>query len=356
MTTAAPETTAAPVTPDVPSAGVFTEADFQNAIAYVEKCRDDRKLSYAAFSIGNRGGELFHWCLDGTTEETLFDMASVTKIVSTTTLFLIAQSEGKVHWDDTLSKYFAAAPADKANIPLWRLMSHSAGLSAYTVSKYTNDPGKVFDEILSHKLGYTTGTQVTYSCNGMNLIGRVLELSYGKSLDVLFKEKIAGPLNMPNSGYKLYETDAKITVHQSNRNRVNDNNANFLGGVAGNAGLFSNITDMSTYAVALANGLSALNIPQDTFVESIQNRTPGMSSSRATGWALVGPSESGADRLFPTGSYGHTGWTGQSIFVDPQTGLWVVFLTNSQYHGASADDKDTLRYNLYSALADDLGL
>ncbi len=346
---AVPETTAAPATEPTG----FTEADFKNAIAYIEKCRDNKELSYAAFAIGNRGGELFHWCLDGTTDETLFDMASVTKIIATTTLFMIAQKEGLVHWNDPLSKYFPDAPADKANIPLWRFMSHSSGIRSYKVYNYEKDPSKAYEEILSHSLGYATGTGVTYSCLNMILIGRVLEIVYDKPLDVLFTEKVAEPLNLANTGYKLFETDAKIAVHQSNRNRVNDGQAHFLGDVVGNAGIFSNIVDMSKYAVELANGFPSLEIPQEMFVESIQNHTAGGSSNRAIGWALLGDSAPGC--LLPNGSYGHTGWTGQSIFVDPQTGLWVVFLTNSQYHGASSDGKSSLRGGLYDALADDLG-
>jgi len=187
----------------------------------------------------------------------------------------------------------------------------------------------------------------------MILIGRVLEIVYDKPLDVLFTEKVAGPLNLSNTGYKLFETDAKIAVHQSDRNRVNDGQAHFLGDVVGNAAIFSNIVDMAKYATELANGFPSLGIPQEMFVESIQNRTAGLSSDRAIGWALLGDNAPGC--LLPTGSYGHTGWTGQSIFVDSQTGLWVVFLTNSQYHGASSDDKIVIRGELYDALAKDLG-
>jgi len=89
MTTTVPIESTEPETTAIPAG--LTEADFQNAIAYIETCRENKVFSYAAFAIGNRGGELFHWCLDGTTDETLFDMASVTKIIATTTLFLVAQ-------------------------------------------------------------------------------------------------------------------------------------------------------------------------------------------------------------------------------------------------------------------------
>jgi len=352
MTTKAPQTTEAPATPSTAS---LTEADFKNAIAFIEKCRDNHELSYAAFAVGNRGGELFRWCLDGTTEDTLFDMASVTKAVSTTTLFLIAQSEGLVHWDDPLSKYAPNAPADKANIPLWRILSHSSGFSNFNLYDYISDPSKAFDEIVRHNLGYATGSKVTYSCPNLILIGLILEQVYDKPLDKLFIEKVAKPLNMTDSGYKRFETDAKIAVHQSNRNRVNDGDAHFLNDVAGNAGLFSSIRDMSTYAVALANGLQDLGVSQETFVGSIQNRTPGMSASRAIGWVLSDTDYIGAGRLFPNGSYGHTGWTGQSVYVDPQTGLWVVYLTNLQHHVSSSDEVFSLRDQFHNALADDLG-
>ena len=341
--------------PDTDGEIKMTEQDFQNAINYIKQCRAEGKLSYSAFAVGNRQGEFFHWTLDGTNDTTIFNMASVTKITVTTTLFLIAQSEGLLHWDDKLGDHMNA-PSDKADIPLWRFMSHSSGLKAYNVSKVTKDPTKYFNQILSDPLAYETGTKVLYSCNGFNLIGHIIEQTYGKTLDELFIEKIATPLGMKNSGYKLYEKTTDIAKHTNSKtNIVIDGNCYLLGSVSGNAGLFSDIVDMSTYAVELSNGLPSL-IPHDLFEESLKNRTVGMNESRAIGWNLVDENYTQTGRLFPNGAYGHTGHQGTSIFVDSETGLWVVWLTNATYFADDYSEVKKMREYFHNAVADDLNL
>ena len=261
--------------------------NFSHTIRYIEGRRDAGELSYAAFAVGDRTGTKFHWCLDGTTESTLFDMASVTKIAVTTSLFLLAVSEGRTDWNHHIGDYFDA-PDDKADIPLWRLLTHSAGFRPYFVSSRTDDPADVRAQILSEPLLYTPGSRVVYCCNGFNLLGKLIEGLYGAGLDVLFREKIAPALGMEHSGYQPPRT-ADIALHQEPRHRVNDENAFFLGGVAGNAGLFSNIIDMSCYAAALSNGLPSL-IPPELFQKTLVNFTPGLEEARGIGWKLVDPS------------------------------------------------------------------
>ena len=338
----------------------MTEYDLQRTIAYVEQLKTDGKLSYAAFAVGNASGEFFHWTLDGTTENTLFDMASVTKPVVVTSLFLKAQSEGLLHWDDTLGMHFENVAEDKADIPLWRLLSHSSGfvarVSNSVLSTFENEEDRqaaVVDYILSTKLSYTPGTKVTYACNGYVVLGAILENVYGKSLDQLFLEKVAEPLGMENSGYKLFENATDLAKHQSNPNRVNDDIAHFINDVSGNAGLFSNILDMSVYAIAVANKLADLQVASDVFEESIKNRTEELGDSRASGWKYVDESYAQTGKLFSTGSFGHTGHTGTSFFVDPETGLWVVLLTNANYLSTSSE-VETMRKNFHNILADDL--
>ena len=347
-------------TPETTEERKMTAKDMESTIRYIEQLKAEGKLSYAAFAVGNASGEFFHWTLDGTNESTLFDMASVTKAVVTTTLLLIAQSEGRIDWDDPLGKYLDA-PADKADIPIWRFMSHTSGLAASTgltdskLESYRNDgtPDKIISAILNRKLASETGTKVQYSDCGFILLGEVLEKAYGKDLDALYLEKIAIPLGMENSGYKMYESTTDIATHQNDANRVNDPTAYYLGNVAGNAGLFSNILDMSKYAIALANGLSALQVSREVFEESVQNSAEGLNDSRALGWNLVDANYTQTGRLFSIGSFGHAGHTGTSIFIDAETGLWVVLLTNARYHVAN-ESVYQMRENFHNALAGDL--
>ena len=326
---------------------------YQNTINYIESRRDAGELSYAAFAVGDRTGTHFRWCLDGTTESTLFDMASVTKIAVTTSLFLLAQSEGRVHWNHRIGDYFDA-PADKADIPLWRLLTHSAGFRPYFVSSRIDDPAGAAAQILSEPLLYTPGERVVYCCNGFNLLGKLIEGLYGDTLDVLFREKIAPALGMTNSGYKP-PLSADVALHQEPRHRVNDENAFFMGNVAGNAGLFSNIVDMSRYAAALANGLPTL-IPRELFCETLGNFTPGLEEARGIGWKLVDPGYIQTGRLYPVGSYGHCGHTGQCVFVGRETGMWTVFLTNMTYFHRDYSRVCAMRGEFHNAVAEDLGL
>lgn len=320
----------------------LTAQEFQNTIQYVEKCRDDKKLSYAAFAVGNRAGEFFHWTLEGTNDETLFDMASVTKAAVVTPLFLLAQQEGLLHWSDTLDMHVNAT-GDKAKITLAHLLTHSSGISTTKVRTEVSDPSKAIDAILSRKLAYKTGSKTLYSCSNFILLGHILEQTYGKTLDVLFLEKIAPALNMPNSGYKLFENATNIAKHQSSKNRVNDGDAHFLGDVAGNAGLFSNIVDMASYATELSKGFPTLISPE-LFQSVLDNRI----ENRCIGLSVLADTNTVRGQLLLGGSYGHTGYTGQSVYADPETGLWVVALTNTKYHNAE------LGSGFYTALAKDL--
>ena len=357
-TTEPSDTTETTEPSDTTEAIKMTEKDFKSAIAYIEQLKKDKKLSYAAFAVGNGEGEFFHWTLEGTNDSTLFDMASVTKAAVTTTLFLIAQSEGRIDWNDPLGKYLDA-PADKADIPLWRFLSHTSGLAASTgltnskLESYKGTPDKIVSAILNRSLATKTGTKVTYSDCGFVLLAEVLEKAYGKELDALYLEKVAIPLGMEHSGYKMYEKTTDIAKHQDEANRVNDPTAYYLGNVSGNAGLFSNIVDMSLYATELSNGLPSLQVSPEIFKASLQNRAEGLNDSRAVGWNLVDEDYVQAGRLFPNGSFGHTGHTGTSIFVDPETGLWVVLLTNARNHVANEKVYE-MRENFHNAVADDL--
>ncbi len=208
--------------------------------------------------------------------------------------------------------------------------------------------------IAAKPLLYEPGTRVVYCCNGFMLLAKLLENLYGAGLDALFAEKIAPRLGMGESRF-CPPQGADIASHQDGRFGVNDENAAFLGGVSGNAGLFSSLDDMSRYAIELANGLPSL-IPPELFAETIKNYTPGLEEARGIGWKLVDPAYTQTGRLFPSGSWGHCGHTGQSVFVSRETGMWALLLTNATYHHADYSRVCEMRAEFHNALADDLGL
>ena len=262
-------------------------------------------------------------------EHTLFDMASVTKIVATTSVCLIAIDRGLISINDKISKFFDC-PEDKKDLTVFHLLTHTMGTGHKSLNKEGINYDNVQDVILNIPLDRPIGSDVFYSCPAFILLGKILEKVFGKRLDLLFKELVANPLEMNESSFL---PDKSKQIVNSNREEcergvVNDYNSKYLGGVAGNAGLFSNIADMTKYAKMLINKGAPI-ITRETFCEAAKNHTEGMTSPRGLGFVFVDKDYPLVGNLMPVGSIGHGGHTGQSIFVDPASSLYVIALTDS---------------------------
>jgi Beta-lactamase class C and other penicillin binding proteins len=186
----------------------------------------------------------------------------------------------------------------------------------------------VLQAILKKPLVLPVGKDVFYSCPGFIVLGKVLESVERKTLDVLCEKYVLSPLEMHHTCY--CPKDSNIACSNTNVDLtgiVNDNNARFMGGVSGNAGLFSSISDMSKFAVMLANRGEKV-ISKGLFTKAIECYTKGLSESRGLGFNLVDSRYGQTGELFGLYSYGHTGYTGTSVFVDRETDLTVVLLTN----------------------------
>ena len=296
-------------------------------------------------SVGDANGELFRFFCgyrsffptpEKLMENTLFDVASLTKIMSTTMVALKFLESGKLRLDDKVSKFFEV-PSDKKDITIWNLMTHTSGFPAHIDLWARNDPASVCEHILEQTLMYAPGDGVTYSCLSFILLGKICEHISGKGLDVLARDLVFGPLGMENTGYNPkdrsniaateYSFEEKRYIH----GEVHDENARYLGGVSGNAGIFSNIKDCVIFAHMLANkgvheGKEFIN--RDLFLESIKNHTSTFSEGRGLGFVVKSGLPSSAGSFFPDGSYGHTGFTGTSIWVDIETSQYLALLTN----------------------------
>ena len=266
-------------------------------------------------------------------ENTLFDMASVTKIAATTMLALYALDIGKISLSDTLSKYFVCGD-DKKNITIKNLLTHTFGYG----HKSLNCEGVTYDnvaqKILSIPLDIPFGTNVLYSCPAFILLGKILEKVFEDRLDNLFDKIVSTPLEYENTFFlpKLKPNCSKIIVNANLLKEecgiVNDYNARFLGGVAGNAGLFSNMKDMTKFVHFLINKCQKLISPT-MFEKAIKNYTPDMDESRALGFLYVDEKYQQTGGLFNKGTIGHCGHTGQSLFVDTVTGFYTIILSDA---------------------------
>lgn len=292
------------------------------------------------------------------TDETLFDMASVTKIVATTSLALIAMDRGLLSPEDPVGKFFSV-PADKAGMTVRHLLTHTMGIGHKSLLEAT--PACVEAYILQIPSDIPIGTDVRYSCPGFILLGRILEKIFGTRLDQAFRKLVAVPLGMRSSGFLPDRTRDIVNANprEDERGLVNDYNCRFLGGVCGNAGLFSNLEDMTHFAKMLLSRGAPL-ISEATFMKATQNQTVGMSESRGLGYLYVDERYRQTGGLFPAGSIGHCGHTGQSVFVDPESGLYVIVLSDAtanvvkQYGSGHYGKVMSMRHDLHAAILADL--
>lgn len=297
-------------------------------------------------SLGNKKGEITR-CITGyksvfhvkeyVDEGTLFDMASLTKVMSTTMTALKLLECGKLSLQDTLDFYFSDVPKDKKDITILQLMTHTSGLKAdMPLYKLGIKPKDAVNKILESELQLKPGTNVVYSCLGYILLGKILESLACEPLDALSKKYVFDPLKMYNTGYNPKSQNVASTEYSEEINGclkgvVHDENARFLGGVSGNAGVFSDIADMNRFAEMLSNGGIYKNIDylcENTFRASVKNYTDGMNEHRGLGFSLKDNRIHPAGDLFSLGSYGHTGFTGTSLWIDRETGFYVICITN----------------------------
>src|SRR5437867_1517808 len=256
--------------------------------------------------------------------DTIYDIASLTKVVATTTLAMMLFEEGKLDLN---------APIGRVTIR--QLLTHSAGLPAQPPPE-----GEV-----EFRLEYEPGTKTLYSDTGFILLGRIIEQIGGAPLDLLAGERIFEPLGMSNTCFNpdpvLVPRIAPTTPDI--RGRVHDSAAAALGGVAGHAGLFSTARDLAKFCRMMLRGGPAIEL----FTHRTES-VPG--STRALGWDTRSEERSSSGHYFSMKTFGHTGFTGTSIWIDPMRELYVVFLTNRVYPDPGNIQIRDIRPKLHDAI------
>jgi beta-N-acetylhexosaminidase len=278
--------------------------------------------------------------------EAIFDLASVSKVVSTTSAAMILYDEGKLILEKNVRDYLPGFEANgKEFITIKNLLEHNSGLIAYrnypSLFKTEHD---VINSILNEKLEYPLGSKTVYSDLNMILLQKIIEKIAGMPLDRFVKERVFSPLNMertmynPQVEYYYYTPPTSETIVAGKRNKgvVHDGNAHILNGVAGHAGLFSTASDLSIFMqMMLQYGRYGNNqlIKPSTVRE--WTRVQSRQSSRALGWDTKSEEGSSAGKLFSKNSFGHTGFTGTSVWADRDRELFVILLTNRVYPDGS---------------------
>lgn len=295
------------------------------------------------------------------TEKTLFDMASVSKILGPTMIALRFLEEGLLRLSNSVEDFFPDAPGDKRGITVLQLMTHTSGLPAgFFLSDYTSDPADAARVILEHPLTQVPGSDPVYSCMGYILLGKILEQIGNAPLDQLAKEYVFDPLGMAHTGYHptgdVAPTEMDPTTGKLLQGIVHDENARFLNGISGNAGVFSDLDDMIRFVRMLSRGGSLEDgtayLSPAMLHAALVNRTPlSAGEFRGLGFNLAGSPGIFLGNQMSNRAYGHTGFTGTSIALDPDTGLWVVLLTNRVCPTRENGQLIPLRSRLHNAAA-----
>jgi len=306
-------------------------------------------------AIGNRAQEPRR---EAMTVDTVFDLASLTKVIVTTTAVMQLVERGKVRVNDPVAKYIPEfAQNGKDEITVRDLLTHYSGLPE---DLDLTAPWRGREVALSMAYGqkpiFPPGSKFLYSDINFIVLGALVERVSGMSLDEYARENIFLPLKMTRTRFLPPAAwRAKIAPTQYDeggvmlRGVVHDPTARRMSGVAGHAGLFSTVDDLSLFCSALLNGSSILSAAEVEKMTTPQ-QPPTAPELRGFGWDIDTPFSSNRGELLPVGSFGHTGFTGTSIWIDPTTRTYIIILANA-VHPRGKGSAVALRSKIATAVA-----
>ncbi len=276
-------------------------------------------------------------------ENTIYDLASLTKVVATTTAAMILYDEGRLALDEPVATYLPAfVGGAKDRVTIRQLLTHHSGLPAgkqlWRMALNREQAKRI---VLETPLICNPGNCFLYSDLGADIMGWVIEEISGQSLDSFLNERLFEPLGMNDTFFnpslefqgRIAPTEVSPPRGYPLKGEVHDENAFALGGVAGHAGLFSTASDLAMFAEMMLNGgiYDGVRIVSDSTVARFTTRTAG---TRALGWDTA-DGDGGSGEYLSSRAYGHTGYTGTSIWIDPDRDMFVILLTN-RVHAARA--------------------
>jgi uncharacterized protein YbbC (DUF1343 family)/CubicO group peptidase (beta-lactamase class C family) len=299
------------------------------------------------------------------TVDTIFDIASMTKCVATATAVMRLEQEGKIRLNDPVATYLPEfARNGKENITIRELLTHFSGLPE-DLDLHARWAGReaALRMVMDSRPEFPPGSRFMYSDINFEALGFLVEKLSGLSLDEYAARNIFEPLGMRDTRFLPPAAwQARIAPtgydeeHRMLRGTVHDPTARRMGGVAGHAGVFSTADDLAKFAQAMLTGspmLSALTVEKMTTPQ----QPPTASVLRGLGWDIDSPFSSNRGEFFPVGSFGHTGFTGTSIWIDPVTNSYVIVLTNAVHpRGNKTAAVVSLRGRIASAVAQELKL
>jgi len=326
------------------------DEQFQRAFAILRSGIDQRAFPGAAVAVTHQGKLIAHKGLGHftydpasptVTAETVYDLASLTKVIATTTACMILYKRGVFKLDqpivDLLPEFAGQQDAARRRqVTLRMLLAHSSGLPAYVkLFQIAHNKDELVKQALRVPLTADPGTRAEYSDIGFILLGETLQKLSGEALDLLCRREIFTKLNLSQTAFNPSADqrhlippteDDRTFRHRLVQGEVNDENASVMGGVAGHAGCFASSLNVSVFAQCMLQGGTPLIGSRTVEIFTRREEIPH-GTSRALGWDTPSqPSQSG--KYFSSRSYGHLGYTGTSLWIDPDLQLSVTLLTN----------------------------
>lgn len=313
------------------------------------------------YSVWSRGFGSLDWTgrMNVSAQESIYDLASLTKVVATTTAVMVLFDQGKVALDAPVSRYIPAfAGGLKDQVTVRHLLTHRAGLSAgRELWRISSSPEQARAAVISSQINCVPGNCFEYSDLGADMLGFVVEAASGMRLDTFLENEVFSKLGMSDTRFRPEASDIARTAPTEIapprgyplRGEVHDENAYALGGVAGHAGLFSTASDLSIFAQMLLDGgtYAGKRIVADSTVSLFTRRAAG---TRALGWDTC-DGDGGCGQYLSERAFGHTGFTGTSLWIDPDRQMFVILLTN-RVHAARARRPSKVISDVRNDLAD----
>jgi CubicO group peptidase (beta-lactamase class C family) len=272
--------------------------------------------------------------------DTVFDLASLTKVVATLPVILKLLENGFIRLDDPISYFIPEFGQNgKESIKIRHLLTHTSGLPSHR--QYYRDwlnTEQILQSIYQQELEVPLGSKVIYSDLGLITLYKLIETVTGEKFEEHAQKEIFNPLGMKETVFNpTYERERFAATEYSERHKdfkhgiVHDDNTESMGGISGHAGLFSTIKDLANYASMIENNgiFQGKRILSETALNLARQNFTGFDTEyRGLGWILKSPAMSSCGDFFSSKSYGHTGYTGTSIWFDPEINLHVILLTN----------------------------
>jgi len=341
-----------------------------NIVELLERARSQKVFSGAAFAYGNSAGVISHghvgtltWDGGAVETDSVWDLASVSKPLVMLSLMKLLE-RGELCLDDTIAFFLPAyAGSDKADITLFELLTHTSGIPGQQpLYRKATTPEAMKEAVRLLPLRGPRGANVEYTSQGYMILGDIIEVAYGGRLDAAMDELAFKPLGMNETMFnppaslisRIAATEYCPWRGAVVRGQVHDENCVVLNGIAGHAGLFGTTHDLAAVCqMLLRKGETERGayLQPTTVSLMTQNHTPALRLARALGWQGKDRYGSPAGDLFSPASFGHTGFTGTSMWMDPENELFAVLLTNRVHPTREGDGIKRVRSLFHNAVA-----